>query len=201
MKVSTLNYQDLTQDIVDKILFDGIEESPHNADCIMVLGSTGAVRHKIPKAVDLYRHNRSPKILVSGGVIRETEYGEISEALAMKIKLLELGIPEDDILVENASSYTIENFLCSSLVLQRTLKLHKMSGILLLTSQHHMRRSLMIAQAYMPNWIRFYPTFSNDTNTLRDNWYTNEKHSKRARDEAYKVVCYIRDGCIADFDV
>lgn len=201
MKVSKIKYEDLTHEIVDKILYDGIEERITNTDCIMVLGSTGAVRHKIPKAAEIYHNKYAPKILVSGGMIRETEYGNTSEAFAMKEKLLELDVPPEDILVEDTSQYTIENFVCSLLVLQRAVGLHKIKSIQLVTALFHMRRSLMISDAYIPKWIKIHPCFSTDGSTLRLNWFSTEKHSKRARDEAYKISCYIREGCIADFEI
>ena len=51
MKVSTLKLEDLTNEIIDKILYEGLEDRGDTGDCIMVLGSDKAQRYSVPKAV------------------------------------------------------------------------------------------------------------------------------------------------------
>ena len=150
MKVSELKYEDLTQGVVDKILFDGIEDNQLCGDCVIVLGCSSPTKHRIPKAVEVYNNKRTTKILVSGGAIWKTEYGNISEADAMKEKLLELGVPSNDILVENMSMGTVENFICSLYVLNREFQIINIKTILLVTTRFHMRRSLIWANSLMP---------------------------------------------------
>jgi uncharacterized SAM-binding protein YcdF (DUF218 family) len=201
LKVSELNYDCLTPAIIDKILFEGIEDSQLSGDCIMVLGSKIANKYRIPKAYEIYSANRSNKILLSGGKIIETEYGNISEAENMQKKLLKLGVSLDDIIIENTSLNTIENFICSLLPLQRIFKLSSVKSILLVTTRYHMRRSLLMANSFLPKWIEILPCPADDSNTLRHNWFLHEKNYKIARDEAFKIACYIRDGIISDFQI
>lgn len=197
VKVSEIEYEDLTQDAVDKILFDGIdgidgiEESQICGDCILVLGSPSAYKYRLPKAVELYNNKRSNKIMVSGG----------NESLIMKNQLAELGIPPENILIENISSNTAENFICSLYILNREFQITNIKTILLVTTRFHMRRSLMLAEAFMPKWIKIVPCPADDTNTLRHNWFLREKNIKIAKDEAYKIACYIREGCFSDFEI
>ena len=195
MNVSEIKYEDLTQDAVDKILFDGIEcieeDSQLCGDCIMVLGSNSATKYRIPKAVELYNAKRSNKIMVCGA----------SEAANMTEKLLELGVPRENIIVEDKSLSTVENFICSLYVLNREFQLSNIKTILLVTTRFHMRRSLMWAESLMPGWMKILPCPADDTNTLRHNWFLREKNSKLAKDEAYKISCYIRDGCFPDFEI
>lgn len=201
MKVSNLKYEDLTNEIVDKILFENLIDYEYNGDCILVLGSKIAHKYRVPKAVELYNAKRSNILLLSGGTIIETEYGMISEAEMMKLKAIELGIPVENLIIESESKTTQENIICSLLSLERAIKLTKIKSILLVTTRYHMRRSLMMAETFMPKWIRVFPCPANDTNTLRHNWFLTERNSKLAKDEAYKISCYIREGCIADFDI
>ncbi len=201
MKVSELKYEDLTNEVVDKILFENINDYEYNGDCILVLGSKIAHKYRVPKAVELYNANRSNTILLSGGTLVETEYGLISEAEIMKQKAIELGIPEENLIIETESKTTQENMLCSLLALERTKKLTNVRSILHVTTRYHMRRSLMMAETFMPKWIRVCPCPANDTNTLRHNWFLTERNAKLAKDEAYKITCYIRECCIADFDI
>lgn len=201
IKVSEIKYENLTQEIIDKIIFDGIDDNQLCGDCIIVLGSAPPHKYRLPKAVEMYNDKRSDKILVCGGTVWETENGNISEAHAMREKLLESGIPSDDILVENMSSNTIENFICSAYVLNRTFQIANVKTLLLVTTRFHMRRSLMWAEVLMPKWITVYPCPADDRHTLRHNWYLHEKNKKIVMDEAYKISCYVRAGCFPDFEI
>ncbi len=198
MKVSTLKSEDLTNDIVDKILFRGLEDRGDAGDCIMVLGSAKAPRYRVPKAVSIYLDKRSSKILLCGG---RTTNGTLSEAELMRRKAIELGMPNEDILMEELSLSTKENMLCALLPLDRAFKLSRIQRILLVTTTYHMRRCLLMAQAYMPRWIEISPCPADDTNTCRDTWYKSETGCQRAKDEAWKIVCYINEKSIADFEI
>ncbi len=198
MKVSTLKPEDLTNDIVDKILFRGLEDRGDAGDCIMVLGSAKAPRYRVPKAVSIYRDKRSSKILLCGG---RTVDGTLSEAEMMRRKAIELGMPNEDILMEELSLSTKENMLCALLPLDRAFKLSRIQRILLVTTTYHMRRCLLMAQAYMPRWIEISPCPADDTNTCRDNWYKSETGCQRAKDEAWKIICYINEKSIDDLEI
>lgn len=201
MKVSSLKKSDLSREIVDKMLYEGLEDTGDKGDCIMVLGSIKAPKYRVPKAVSIYQDKRASKILLCGGTILETESGYLSEAEMMRKKSLEMGIPDEDILLEELSKSTKENILCSLLNLDRTFKLSNMNKILMVTTNYHMRRCLLMAQTYMPSWIKFCPCSADDTTTLRNNWYKNEKGYQRAKDEAWKIICYINEKSIPDFEI
>ena len=48
MLVSEIKEVDLTIDFIDKLLFQGFEDTGENADCIIVLGSMKAAQYRIP---------------------------------------------------------------------------------------------------------------------------------------------------------
>ena len=58
-----------------------------------------------------------------------------------------------------------------------------------------------MAKTYMPDWIEFSMCAAKDTNTLRHNWFLTEQGIQRARNEAYKIICYIKEGSILDFSI
>jgi uncharacterized SAM-binding protein YcdF (DUF218 family) len=119
----------------------------------------------------------------------------------MKMKAEELEIPECDILFEEISMTTKENILCALLLLEREIKLSMIKGIILITSNYHMRRSLLMAQTYLPDWIKVNPCPADDTNTKRDNWWLTEAGRQRATDEVWKIICYINECSIPDFNI
>ena len=67
-----------------------------------------AVKRRLNIAIKVHKNqNNKPKIIVSGGMIRKQE---LTEAEAMKKYLLENGVNENDIIEENNSKNTLENF-------------------------------------------------------------------------------------------
>ena len=201
MRVSLLKREDLSNTIIDKILYEGLEDTGEKGDCIMVFGSRSAPKYRIPKAVSIYQDKRATKILLSGGKMRETENGLFSEAEIMKVKALELGVANEDILSEELSMTTKENIICALLILDRKFRLSNINKILLVSSNYHMRRCLLMAQTYMPSWIKFSSCPADDIRTQRDNWYKNENSYQKAISEAWKIICYINEKSIPDFEI
>jgi len=80
----------------------------------------------------------SIKIIPCGGV---TQGHTRSEADVMKTLLLEAGVPERDILLENESKTTIENFRNAARLLGKPR-----ARVLVVTSDYHIRRSVMTAR-------------------------------------------------------
>lgn len=201
IKVSTLKKADLTNDVIDRLLYKGFEYSGGCADCAMVLGSLKAPKYRVPVAVDLYNKHKVNKILLCGGKVRDTEHGMMTEVQSMKNKAVELGVNEENILIEENSMTTKENIICSLLPLEREYNLSNLRKVILVTTHYHMRRSTLMAKTYFPEWIEIIPCPASDINTNRDNWFKNEKGIKRAKDEALKIVSYINEGAIPDFEI
>ena len=159
----------------------------------MVLGSMKAPIYRVPIAVDLYIKDKVDKVLLCGGKYRETEHGIMTEVQLMKNKAIELGVNEKDILLEENSMTTKENIICALLPLEREYKLSAIKKIILVTTHYHMRRSMLMAKTYFPNWIRIIPCPADDINTKRENWFITEEGRNRAREEAWKIICYINE--------
>lgn len=90
------------------------------------------------QAIELYRRGIIKKIVFSGGsgmLLRQEE----KEGTYVRRYLLDLGVPERDILIENSSRNTRENALFTKSLLDKELSGKK---FLLITSGMHMRRAL-----------------------------------------------------------
>ena len=201
MLVSRIKEEDLTLEVVDRLLFQGLEDTGENADCIIVLGSIKAAKYRVPVAVDAYNAGRARKIMLCGGKVREFPDGNYSEAEHMRQAALALGVAEEDIVLENSSQNTVENILFALIELQRTLWLNKVRRVLLVTTAYHMRRSLAIARYLLPKHITVIPCPANDNNTRRDNWMNTPKGIERAKGEAMKIVSSVISGIIPDFEI
>ncbi|ONN27174.1 hypothetical protein XJ44_05155 [Thermosipho affectus] len=88
------------------------------------------------KGFEVYK-NLHQKIILTGGVIGKGT----TEADLMKKFLITLGVPENDILVENKSRTTKENA-------KNVAKIVKEENIILVTSYIHMKRAKMLFEKY-----------------------------------------------------
>ncbi len=201
MWISDLTTEDLSEEMIDRILFQGIEDTGESADCIIVLGSIKAVNYRVPVAVRAYREGRAGKILLCGGAIREFPDGQGMEAERMYRKAIELGVPAEDLIPEKLSQNTVENMLAALLMLQRNFWLNRVKGVLLVTAQFHMRRSLAIARYLFPAHIRIIPCPAEDDHTTRDNWKNTAHGRERALQEAKTVMECVQKGVIPDFEI
>jgi len=201
MLVSTITEENLTTDIIDRLLFDGLEDTGEHSDCILVPGSMKAAQYRVPVAAEAYKAGRAGKILLCGGAVREFHDGTCTEAEHMRKAALALGVPENDLIVEADSQSTVENMLFALVALQRTLWLNKVHSVLLVTTEYHMRRSLAIARYLFPAHVDIHPCPAQDTHTRRDNWMDTPVGRQRAKDEVLNIVRHVRSGIIPDFEI
>lgn len=95
---------------------------------------------RVWQAARLYRRGVAPRILVSGGsVLLEEGRATTSEAEAMRVFLVDLGVPREAIVEEGKALNTIQN-----IALVRELVKDK--PVALVTSAYHMPRALMLAR-------------------------------------------------------
>lgn len=201
MLVSKITEQALTTEMIDKLLFQGLEDTGEKADCIIVLGSMKAAKYRVPVAVEIYNAGRASKIILCGGKLRNFPDGTYSEAEHMRRAALDLGVSEEDIIVENTSQNTVENIRFALKELEKIFGSNNLRSVLLVTTAYHMRRSLAIARSLFPKHITVIHCPANDTNTRRDNWMHTPAGTERAKKEAMKIFSYIMDGIIPDFEI
>lgn len=195
MKISDTSQEHLNKELMDRVLFDGIEDDGCRGEVIFVFGSLKATSYRVPLAVELYFNQRAPKIMMSGG---NQDY---PEALAMQEKAIELGVPKEDIWVESKSSNTTENVQESMKILDEKLGLSSINRILIVTTSYHMRRSYLTLKTFMPAHICFSMCSAQDNNTRRDNWRLSRAGVDRVMKEVEGLVHYIRTGQIMDAEV
>ncbi|MCG1023298.1 YdcF family protein [Sutcliffiella horikoshii] len=194
--ISRLDSSKLTDQQMTDLLFGNIKDDNKSGDCIFVAGSSKAVEYRLPPAVQLYQDGRAEKILFSGGVVWDGS--GLTEAQMLADKAIELGVPAQDILMENQSLHTKENVLASLLVLDRAFYLHRISRLLVVTSHYHMRRINLTLRTYMPDWIDYSLCPVNDKSTREDNWFLNPYGRQRVEAESAKLISYVKQGIIMD---
>ncbi len=129
-----------------------IQILPHrmNYDYVIIHGCglaggervTKLLSNRIDKAVEIYRRCKAKPIIIPSGGRGEDE--KISEALAMKNYLLEQGIPEEHIVLEDRSATTRENLIFSKEIIE---KREGRKRTALVSSNYHIYRCLKLARS------------------------------------------------------
>jgi uncharacterized SAM-binding protein YcdF (DUF218 family) len=192
MYLSELDSKALDPQLINKIIFQGLNDDGLIGDFIFVFGSVMASTVRVPKAVELYKANRANKIIMSGGT------STISEALVMRDTAVQSGIKKSDILVECRSTNTKENIIYSREMIDKLYGLENIRRILLVTNYFHLRRCYLSMKTFMPDWIEYSLCGALDINTRPDNWWTNEKGQIRVRNELDRLIKYTKAKEIID---
>lgn len=134
-----------------RILWYGHTSSSSYGDTIVVLGAgllhgdqiSASLKFRLDKALEIHKKTPDSMLVVSGG---QGEDETVSEAFAMKRYLVANGINEEQILIEDRSSNTNENFQFSKAIMEENgiSSLH----ISLITNGFHMHRASYLGSLY-----------------------------------------------------
>ena len=132
----------------------GIIDDGKSAPVALLLG--GNPNNAVPRALaaaELYRSGRVSYIVPSGGVKWDFFGEQVSEANYMKRVLIENGVPEEAIILENEARTTKENMIYGTLQINRKLHFKKVDHVIIVTSRSHMKRSIALAKAFLPRKV------------------------------------------------
>lgn len=152
-----------------------ISESPKQSDVIIVLsGGQG----RVEKAVELFRANYAPYILLSNAKQSASESGDmIQTAIA-------LGVPENAVLTENAADSTYQNAEFTLPI----MKEHDFKSAIVVSSDFHMRRvKLLFDRVYKKSDIELtYVGSVSGYNAKR--WWSDRKSRETTFNEYVKMI-------------
>ena len=198
MLLSRINENDLNENKIKKILFDIPKYDNKTGDCIWVFGTQNELEERVKIAVSLYKNKKAPYILFSGG---KGKNGKVSEAKRMKEIAISMGVKEENILIEEESTNTTENVLCSMLVLERKFLLQEIKRLLVVSSPFHIQRLSLTISRYMPKWIDYSYCYDENSPVSKKNWLNNPDSKKRVEYEAKGIIYYAKNRYIDDKDI
>ncbi|MFG1731790.1 YdcF family protein [Paenibacillus sp. 843] len=198
--ISQMNPETLTREQITKVVFGAeteIDDGTQTGDCIFVFG--GKNLDRVWKAVELYKSERAPYILFTGG----DRFGEWEqpEAVMMRDQAIKMGIPAESIFIETMSNHTKENILASLTVLDRALGLQRIHRLMLVSAPGHMRRCQLMLRTFMPPWYEYVWCPDHRSLGRRDNWWTDPVEEKRVLSELNKVIGGVKGRYFVDADV
>ena len=167
---------------------------------LLLGGNPNNARNRARAAAELYRAGRVPYIIPSGGVKWDIDGEMISESHFMKRILMENGVPEEAIILENQATTTVENMIFGTLQIYRKLKFKNAPHVIIVTSEAHMKRSMALAKAIMPRALTFsaYPAFHN---APTDEWFESEANLKALDTEVRLLKDLADSGFIEDMEI
>ena len=118
------------------LLGGGTESAAYPRSTVEINGAGDRVLY----AAKLFFESRSPRILLSGGEISWLNDGTSTPAQDMASLLIQLGVPESALILENESQNTYENALKAWEILSEM----EINNILLVTSAMHMPRAVAL---------------------------------------------------------
>lgn len=189
MKLSSINKEALLalspEEKWNFLCKDAVDEG-EKADVALLLGTAPKLaEERAVAAAELYRNGRVNYIVASGGVKWEWNGKEETEAELMREVLIREGVPSEAIFLDNEARTTLENMICGLLVIARNLKISKTDGVIVVTSETHMKRSIALAKALLPRKFKISgcPAFGKGKPTMEE-FLSVEENKKRM------------DGCI-----
>ena len=129
-------------------VYGGQDTADYTEQTVIVLGcgirgervSVGLAK-RLNKAAEYHEKNPDATIIVSGG---QGPQEDISEALAMKRYLMDKGIPEEKIIMEDRSTSTITNFRYSREIMEKEGM--SLDSVVLVTNAYHVYRAASYAK-------------------------------------------------------
>lgn len=205
MKLSEISIDNLNDREIEKIVFSNIEDNGKSAKYGIVFGSYTLQKYRIETAFKMYNEGRVKKLILSGGSggISNKNNQKIAEADIMKKILLEKGINEQDLILENTSNSTIENGINVANILN-DLK-EDIHELMLISSEFHLKRCIAIMKKYYKEDIEYILVPAKDGFADKENWFLSEKVYNSGRNlvefEADLLIKYAKENKIYDLEI
>lgn len=188
----------LPNEVKAKIAYGDYVEPEGPFDAALILGGANfLMKSRAEAGAKLYHAGKTKLLIPTGGVLWNSEFGEMTEAQLLARYLKEFGVPEDKILVEDRATTTHANMKFSYQMLKERYGDKKLR-LAIVTSYFHVVRSVKLAYAYIPECehegVRAEFPYDNPQMFMKD-----EEMSKRVTRECGFLWDYASGGLIGDF--
>ena len=190
--------------LITSVVFSGINEDLKNNEWCIVFGNSFQVDERVKTVIEKYKEGRFKKIVLCGGTngISNSNNNVESEAKRYRIKLLDAGISNDCIYLEEESQNTFENIDNAMKIINSEDKY--VSTLTIITSEYHLKRCyLTFAKKYPNISVTMIPAY--DGYSDKTNWFnsSNEWNTGRCMVtwERNLLTKYAKEGKIVDCDI
>ena len=205
MKLSEINKElinSLTPRQLWNVVCGGIVDDGASAEYAIILGGNAkSCVLRAGAAAKLYHDGRVKYFIPSGGVEHPLENGDmILETNHMKRVLLDRGVPNNSILIEDQARTTKENMICSVIVMNRKAPSYPNKDVIIVSSIAHLQRAYALAKTFLPRMmkIHLYPVYPE---TDIDTWLSEEKNIQSLKTCIKLTKDLINQGIVEDIEV
>ena len=165
---------------------------PGRADLAFVFGT----RHPDPAHIagGLLWQGIVRYVVLTGG---ESRYG-IEEAVTHQAILSREGVTQEQVIVESASTHTLENVTLSLPLIAARIELGKVRAVVAITKWYHCRRGVMTLKRHMPGGVRYYTATYEPDGVPRTGWHLDPAARRRVLKEWHGIPRYLARGDIAE---
>ena len=169
-------------------------------DAALVLGCPDLfMKSRAEAAARLYLGGQCRMFITTGGVFRDTQYGFVTEAEALKHYMTDMGVPKELIITETNATTTRENMTCSrQIVAEGCAKEYPRLAIV--TSYFHTRRAVELAKAYIKD-AEVLGVRGDFPNYDPENFSQDPLLAEAVTKECKCLCNYVRRKLIPDFEV
>ncbi len=187
---------ELTPDQISEITgyLDASTPLPARADLLFVFGSR--LEKPAHLTAELYHTGVAAYIVLTGGTNRYT--GHV-EAHVHRDILVNAGVPQNNIIVEDQSTNTLENVTFALPLIEDKMSISSINAVLAVCKWMHSRRALMTLKRHLPAGIRYYAHTYEPEGITRDNWHTTApKESANVLKNWESIPKYLAKGHLAE---
>jgi uncharacterized SAM-binding protein YcdF (DUF218 family) len=167
------------------------------ADLGFLFGTRHGVEEFCATTHALWQRGMFPKLLISGGATG----GQVAtEAEIIAERLMQLGMPQESLILEKAATNTGENVILSRRQAEETLGQDSVKSLLVIGKVCSMRRYLMTLERHWPQPQRFACAV-NYFGVERERWHEHEEFRRRVLAEFTKIPQYLKQGFLREVDL
>lgn len=188
----------LSKETVEKAVFsEAYDDGKTFYDVALLLGGPlDTMESRAKECARIYLDGRIGKIFPTGGVKRDG----LTEAQILKNYLVKSGVKEEDIILEELATTTVENMICSTFAIHNALRFYDLRTVIVVSSHDHIRRSLALANNYLPRSVKIYASYDKSAKEIE--WWKDDKERVRCAYEELRLMHWlITCNHMEDFEV
>jgi uncharacterized SAM-binding protein YcdF (DUF218 family) len=167
------------------------------AEIGLLFGTRHGVEDFCQAAYFLWKRKMFLKLVITGGV---TGTERLSEATVIAQRLMQMGVPEVDLILEHQAMNSGENVLFAKQLIAEMMPLKSIASVLVIGKICSMRRYLMTLERHWPEVARFACPI-NYFGVPKNQWFEHEEFRTRVLSEYAKIPQYVQQDFLRELKV
>lgn len=196
MKISEIDINNITDELIKKVLFNVPVSSFESVDVMIIFGChvKELLDERLKCAIEIIKQHQVETIIISGGV---GEKGDFNESKYMLASLNEAGITKN-IIIEDESTTSEKNVYNCVQILKNNNWVDK--TCLLVSNEFHLRKLSMLFKHSLGD-IKLLYAYPSESLFSYDNVTTHDTLRNIAISQVVKIKGYVASGLVPDENI